>query len=82
MMRIFIPCDHDENLHHNTTDFVTDGQEIMQNVCPRIGIGCCLRMQLESVCNLMIADNVFGDNPVISNASNTVSHMCNKLVVE
>ena len=35
-------------------------------------------MKIGSVCILMIAD-MFGDNPVISNASNTVSH---KVAVE
>ena len=83
LMQICIPNDHGEHhvVHHTTMDSGTDGQGIMQNGCPSIGVGCCLRMKLESVCILMIAD-MFGDNPLISNASNTVSHKCNKVVVE
>ena len=84
MMRICIPDDHDEHhvVHHNTIDSIRDVQEIMQNGRPRIGVGCCLQTKLGSVCILMIADNVFGDNRVICNASNTGPHMCNKVVVE
>ena len=76
--------DYDEHhvVHHNTMDSVTDVQQVVQNGRIRIGVGCCLRLKLGSACILLIADNVFGDNPVISNASNTVSQMCNKVVEE
>ena len=82
MMLICVTDDHGEHhiVHHSTKDSVTDGQEIMQIGRPRIDVGCCLRTKLGSVCFLMIADNVFGDNMVISNASDTASHMCNKVV--
>ena len=64
MMRICIPDDHGEHqvVHHNTMDCVTEVQEIIQNERLRIGVGCCLRTKLGSVCILMIADNMFGDN--------------------
>ena len=83
MMQICIPNDHGEHhiVYHNTIDSVTNGQEVTQNGCPRIGIGRCLRIKLRSLCIMMIAD-VFGDNWVILNVSNTVSYKCNKVMVE
>ena len=84
MMRICIPDGHGEHhvVHYNTMDSFKNGQEITQNGRPTISIGCCLQMKLGFVCILMIADNIFGDNLVISNASNSMSHMCNKVVAK